>query len=75
MDRLLTVRDVAAKLGVCLDTAYKLISRGKLDAVRIGTRTLRVSPKSLERYIEKQRCANLNEAYLKSPRRTARDTG
>ncbi|MDE3134845.1 MAG: helix-turn-helix domain-containing protein, partial [Acidobacteriota bacterium] len=51
-DQLLTVADVAERLEMTNDGVYKLIQRGKLDAVRLSARKTRVSAQSLERYMQ-----------------------
>lgn len=50
--QLLTVADVAERLEMTNDGVYKLIQRGKLDAVRLSARKTRVSAQSLERYMQ-----------------------
>jgi excisionase family DNA binding protein len=49
--RLLSCREAAAILSVSDDTIRRLVRSGKLDAVRIGPRCLRVLGESLGRYI------------------------
>lgn len=44
----LTVRQVAAELGVHPETVYDAIRRGNLPAVRLSRRTIRVSRAALE---------------------------
>jgi excisionase family DNA binding protein len=50
-DQLLTVAEVAERLEMTADGVYKLIQRGKLDAVRLSARKTRVSAQSLEGYM------------------------
>ena len=50
--RLLTVAKVAERLQMTTDGVYKLIQRGKLEAVRLSERKTRVVEESLERYVE-----------------------
>jgi len=45
-----TVVEAAALLGISKSTAHELISRGELEAVRLGGRRL-ISPKVLETMI------------------------
>jgi excisionase family DNA binding protein len=45
-EKLLTVRDVAALLGVCRATVYSMAERGTLPHVRIGG-SVRVHPTDL----------------------------
>jgi excisionase family DNA binding protein len=42
-DRLLTVREVAARLGVCTSTVYKLCAEGKLAHIRLSN-AIRIAP-------------------------------
>ena len=49
--RLYSCREAAKLLDVSDDTIRRLIHAGKLEAVRIGKRCLRVQGESLERYI------------------------
>jgi excisionase family DNA binding protein len=53
---LLTVRDVAAQLGVCTATVYRLVGEGQLPHVRV-LNAIRVAPRDLEAFIEAQRRA------------------
>ncbi len=46
-ERLLTVREVAARLGVCTSTVYKLCNEGKLAHVRVSN-AIRVDPSAVE---------------------------
>jgi excisionase family DNA binding protein len=50
----LSVSEVAAQLGVCRDTVYRLIQRGELPAARVGS-LLRVRRPGLEAYLLRQR--------------------
>ena len=47
-EKLLTVREVADRLGVCRATMYAMVERGELPAVRIGA-AVRVDPADHER--------------------------
>jgi len=51
---LLAVRDVAARLGVCTATVYRLVGEGHLEHVRV-LNAIRVAPRDLEAFIEAQR--------------------
>jgi excisionase family DNA binding protein len=46
-EKLLTVRQVAARLGVCTSTIYNLCREGKLRHVRVSN-SIRVAPEALE---------------------------
>lgn len=48
--RLLTVGEVADKLQMTPDGVYKLIQRGKLDAVRLSERKTRIPQEAFNRY-------------------------
>jgi excisionase family DNA binding protein len=51
---LLTVRDVAAQLGVCTATVYQLVGDGQLPHVRV-LNAIRVAPGDLAAFIEARR--------------------
>jgi len=52
--RLLTVAEVAGRLGVCRDTVYRMCDRGELPHVRIAN-FLRVPAEDLEAFITSRR--------------------
>ena len=54
MGRLLTVAEVAGRLGVCRDTVYRMCDRGELPHVRIAN-FLRVPAEDLEAFITSRR--------------------
>jgi excisionase family DNA binding protein len=58
-ERLMTVRGVAGRLGVCAAQVYRLCQRGELSGLRIGG-ALRFPPEAVDGYLA--RCAL--EAYL-----------
>jgi excisionase family DNA binding protein len=58
---LLTVRDVAAQLGVCAATVYQLVSEGQLPHVRV-LNAIRVAPGDLAAFIEAGRRAGREPA-------------
>jgi len=51
---LFTVRDVAAQLGVCTATVYRLVGEGQLAHVRV-LNAIRVAPRDLAAFVEGQR--------------------
>jgi excisionase family DNA binding protein len=53
-DALLSVRDVAAQLGVCGATVYRLVAEGQLAHVRV-LNAIRVAPRDLEAFVEERR--------------------
>ena len=52
--RLLTVRNVADRLGVCAATVYKLCDRGELPHVRVSN-AIRVAPADLETFLSRSK--------------------
>lgn len=52
--RLLSVREVAAQLGVSTASVYRLCDRGELAHVRISN-AYRVHPDDLDRFIDQRR--------------------
>lgn len=55
--RLLTVQQVAAMLNLSEREVWRLRSAGKLPAAKLGTRTTRWKPVTVERFIESLRCS------------------
>jgi excisionase family DNA binding protein len=53
-EALLTVRDVAAQLGVCGATVYRLVAEGQLAHLRV-LNAIRVAPRDLEAFVEARR--------------------
>ncbi len=51
--KLLTVREVAAQLGVCTATVYTLCAEGKLEHVRVG-HAIRVTPRAVSAFIARR---------------------
>lgn len=49
---MLTPEEVASKLRIHKLTVMRLIKTGKLNAVKIGYRTIRISEESLESYLQ-----------------------
>jgi excisionase family DNA binding protein len=52
-ERLLTVREVAARLGVCTALVYRLCQRSELVALRIGG-ALRFRPEAVESFLARR---------------------
>lgn len=57
-DEMLRARDVARIFRVSEPQAYAMMSAGKIPTVRLG-RSVRVSRKQLERWIEEQSAASM----------------
>ena len=53
-EALLTVRDVAARLGACTATVYRLVAEGQLVHVRV-LNAVRVAPRDLDAFVEARR--------------------
>jgi excisionase family DNA binding protein len=53
------VAEVAQELRIARSRAHELIANGTIPAVKIG-RSVRVRRKELERWLEGQRCLNIN---------------
>ncbi len=51
-ERLITVRAVAARLGVSAASVYKLCQRGELRGIRIGG-ALRFQPSAIDEYFDR----------------------
>lgn len=52
MDELFTIEQVANKLKIHLMTVYKLVSSGRLKAVRMPGVGLRIETKELEKFLD-----------------------
>ena len=73
--RLLTVKEVAKRLGVSASTIYGLVSSGELPAHRIGVGrgAIRIVVLEVERYLDANRVEPWNPpARIKDPRRESR---
>ncbi|NQU44713.1 helix-turn-helix domain-containing protein [bacterium] len=55
---------VAKELDVSRKRIYQMVQEGKLDAVRLGPRSMRITRDSLERFISGQRQKNREELGL-----------
>ncbi len=68
--RLLTVGEVADKLHMTPDGVYKLIQRGKLEAVKLSERKTRIPEEAFNRYYENLQ-ARADRYLAATPRITA----
>jgi excisionase family DNA binding protein len=55
---------IAKELDVSRKRIYQMVQEGKLEAVRLGPRSMRITRASLERFIEERRERNLEELGL-----------
>ena len=53
MDRLLTVSELAERLGISPGTAYHWISQGRLPCVRFSSRCVRFRESDVEKMLER----------------------
>lgn len=51
LDKLLTLHEVAVRLGVCYETARQLVNRGEMTCIRRPGCTIRVPASSLSEYL------------------------
>lgn len=58
-EELLTIKEMAKRLGYHEKSVYRLIDRGKIIPIRLG-RTLRISESEYQRFIGKGRNAQIN---------------
>jgi len=52
MDRLLTVRELAERLGISVGTTYHWLSQGRLPCVRFSSRCVRFREGDVEKLLE-----------------------
>ena len=51
---MLTVQETAKVLGVSVHTVYRLISSGKLNAIKVSSRKTVIKAEEIERYINRK---------------------
>ena len=51
--KLITIADAAEQISVSTDTIRRLINRGVLSCVRVGSRAVRVKQTEIDAYIER----------------------
>lgn len=56
LDKLLTLHEVADRLGVCYETARQLVNRGEMACIRRPGCQIRVPASSLSEYLERYTC-------------------
>jgi excisionase family DNA binding protein len=62
----MSLRDVAARLGVSTATLYRLVAKGQLAHVRV-LNAVRVAPRDLEAFIEEGRRGGRGRTTRSSP--------
>jgi excisionase family DNA binding protein len=55
---------VAKLLDVSKKRVYQMVHEGKLDAVRLGPRSMRITRESIERFVDEGRCRSREELGL-----------
>jgi excisionase family DNA binding protein len=86
MDRLLTVRELAERLGISLGTVYHWLSQGRLPAIRFSKRCVRFRESDVQQLLDQlrncdtdpERTTQSQEVWrkrLKSRSRTKTDEG
>ena len=55
MSRLLKISKVAEALGVCRESVWRYIRKGKLKAIKLSARNFRVEEKDLKRFLKKHK--------------------
>jgi len=53
MSRLLKIEQVAERLGVCRESVWRYIRKGKLKAIKLSARNFRVAEKDLNYFLKK----------------------
>ena len=71
---LMRIHRVANTLDVCKKRVYQMVYEGKLQAVRLGPRSMRITSESLDAFLQGRRIAAREEfAYLDLKGAAARD--
>lgn len=68
MDRLLTVRELAGRLGISAGTAYHWLSQGRLPCVRFSARCVRFCQGDVQKLLEELRQAPLFDLSTRNPK-------
>ena len=53
--KLLTIKQVAERLGVCRASVWRYIRKGKLKAIKYTARNFRISEKDLNQFLKKHK--------------------
>jgi excisionase family DNA binding protein len=53
-----TIAEVAAKLGVHTNTIHNMLKSGRMEAYRIGTRIIRITPDQIKAAMKEQEQTN-----------------
>jgi excisionase family DNA binding protein len=67
MDRLLTVRELAERLGISPGTAYHWLSQGRLPCVRFSSRCVRFREGDVQKMLEQLGQASLRDRSMRKP--------
>lgn len=51
LPQLLTVREVAERLGISSRSVWSMLSNGRLTGLRLGAKTIRIEAAELERFV------------------------
>lgn len=68
LPRLLEVHEVAYQMKCSQETVLRLIRTRKLAAIRFGARSWRVDPRDLQKFIDANRVASLEERIARDER-------
>jgi excisionase family DNA binding protein len=68
MDRLLTVRELAERLGISAGTAYHWLSQGRLPCVRFSSRCVRFRESDVQKMLEQLGQANVRDDSTRTQR-------
>ena len=71
MDKLLTVSELAERLGISAGTAYHWISQGRLPCVRFSSRCVRFRERDVENLLEQLGQPASRDVSTDNPRRNS----
>jgi len=55
MSKLLTPQQVAKRLGVCRESVWRYIRKGKLKAIKLTPRNFRIDEKDLNQFLKRHK--------------------